>query len=75
MPILPQHTKSRGEIKGWKSYGACPNFPQLAKGLPRPEQVSKALRATDEITFVFTPPESYWFKVQVTQVTEKSHSD
>lgn len=50
-------------------------FSPASKGLPRPEQVSKALRATDEVTFVFTPPESYWFKVQVTQVPEKSHSD
>lgn len=54
--------------------GAQPNFPQLAKDC-RTEQVSKAVRVTDEITLVFIPPESYWFKMQVTQVPEKSNSN
>ena len=71
MHILPQYTKYRGKMK-WKSYGACPYFHLVVRGLPTLNRFTGSVRDTNEVAFVFTPPESYWFSrtVRVTQVTE-----
>ena len=65
--LFYHNTQNIGGKKGWKSYGTCSNFPQVVSRLPTPEQVSKAVKAINEVHL--SPPESYWFEVQVTQVT------
>lgn len=53
----------------------CPNFYLVVKELPTLNRLTGPVRDTDEAVFVFTPPESYWFKVWVTTTARKSNSN
>ena len=61
--ILPRYTKYGAGGKGRDSYGARPNFYLVVRELPTLNRLTGPGRDTNEAVFVFTPPESYWFKM------------